>query len=40
VRRQVSASALTVLEDLGRLRQQGILTDDEFEQQKQRLLAG
>ena len=36
----ISAEAVQKLEDLGKLHEQGILTDDEFAQQKQRLLAG
>ena len=36
----ISAEAVQKLEDLGQLHEQGILTDDEFAQQKQRLLAG
>jgi hypothetical protein len=36
----VTADTIQRLEDLGKLHEQGILTDDEFAQQKQRLLAG
>jgi Short C-terminal domain len=36
----ISADAMQKLQDLGKLHEQGILTDEEFAQQKQRLLAG
>jgi hypothetical protein len=36
----ISSDAMQKLKELGQLHEQGILTDDEFEQQKQRLLAG
>ncbi len=36
----ISAETVQRLEELGKLHEQGILTDDEFAQQKQRLLAG
>lgn len=35
-----SASVLDQLEQLGQLRTAGVLTEQEFEQQKQRILAG
>jgi hypothetical protein len=36
----ISSEAMQKLQDLAKLHEQGILTDDEFAQQKQRLLAG
>jgi hypothetical protein len=36
----ISAESVQRLEELGKLREQGILTDDEFSKQKERLLAG
>ncbi len=36
----ISSDAMEKLKELGQLHDQGILTDDEFAQQKQRLLAG
>jgi hypothetical protein len=36
----MSQQVLDQLQTLGQLREQGVLTDAEFEQQKQRLLAG
>jgi Short C-terminal domain len=36
----VSAEAVERLEQLGKLHEQGVLTDDEFAQQKQKVLAG
>jgi len=35
----ISADAVQKLQELGKLRDQGILTDDEFATQKERLLA-
>ncbi len=35
----ISADAMQKLQDLGKLHEQGILTDDEFSTQKARLLA-
>ena len=35
----ISSDTMQKLEDLGKLHEQGILTDDEFAQQKARLLA-
>jgi hypothetical protein len=34
----LSSEAIEHLQELGRLREQGVLTDEEFEQQKQRYL--
>jgi Short C-terminal domain len=36
----VSSDTIERLEQLGKLHEQGVLTDDEFTSQKQRLLAG
>jgi hypothetical protein len=36
----ISSDSMQKLQELGKLHEQGILTDDEFAQQKQRLLAG
>jgi hypothetical protein len=36
----ISSDTVQRLQELGKLHEQGILTDDEFAQQKQRLLAG
>ena len=36
----VSADAVERLQELGKLHEQGILTDDEFAQQKAKVLAG
>lgn len=36
----VSADAIARLQQLGQLHEQGILTDDEFSQQKAKVLAG
>ena len=36
----VSSDTIQRLEQLGKLHEQGVLTDDEFTSQKQRLLAG
>jgi hypothetical protein len=36
----ISSDAMAKLQELGKLRDQGILTDDEFATQKERLLAG
>jgi hypothetical protein len=36
----MSEAALAQLKQLGELHEQGVLTDEEFAQQKQRLLAG
>ena len=36
----ISSDTVQRLEELGKLHEQGILTDDEFTQQKQKLLAG
>lgn len=36
----MSPQVIEQLKQLGELREQGVLTEDEFEQQKQRLLAG
>src|SRR5689334_14190685 len=36
----ISPDALEKLEQLGKLHEQGVLTDDEFSQQKARVLAG
>ena len=36
----LSAEAVDALTELGRLHEQGVLTDQEFEQQKQRYLQG
>ncbi|MFZ0040385.1 MAG: SHOCT domain-containing protein, partial [Solirubrobacteraceae bacterium] len=36
----VSADAVERLKQLGQLHEQGILTDEEFSQQKQKVLAG
>jgi hypothetical protein len=36
----ISAASVERLEQLGKLHEQGVLTDEEFEQQKQRVLAG
>jgi Short C-terminal domain len=36
----VSAESVERLEQLGKLHEQGVLTDEEFAQQKQKVLAG
>jgi len=36
----ISASAVDRLEQLGKLHEQGVLTDEEFAQEKQKVLAG
>jgi hypothetical protein len=36
----ISSDAVQKLEELGKLHEQGVLTDDEFTAQKERLLAG
>lgn len=36
----MSSSAVEQLKQLGQLHEQGVLTDDEFDQQKAKLLAG
>ena len=36
----ISAESVQRLQELGKLHEQGILTDDEFSAQKQRVLAG
>lgn len=36
----VSSDAIQRLQELGQLHEQGVLTDEEFAQQKQKLLAG
>jgi hypothetical protein len=36
----ISSEAVQKLEQLGKLHEQGVLTDEEFSQQKERLLAG
>jgi hypothetical protein len=36
----ISADAVQKLQELGKLHEQGVLTDDEFTAQKERLLAG
>ncbi len=36
----ISSDAVQKLQELGKLRDQGILTDDEFNAQKERVLAG
>jgi hypothetical protein len=36
----ISSQAIQQLEELGKLHEQGVLTDDELTQQKQKLLAG
>jgi hypothetical protein len=36
----ISSEAVQKLQELGKLRDQGVLTDDEFATQKERLLAG
>ncbi len=36
----ISAAAVDRLEQLGKLHEQGVLTDEEFSQEKQKVLAG